>query len=313
MRLITHSGSFHADDLFSYALLSEIFPEHVLIRTRDDKVFQAATSNDVIFDVGMEFNPARNRFDHHMLDKPMRDIDHPYSSFGLIWKYYGKQYLASKHNLSDSVLDYVHEKVDQDFVLYIDCGDNGVPPRNGKNISGPLSLSFLVEDANPQVDPGSLVSAEEQDAAFVRTAELTSFVLKNQILKACNTYKVQSILEQAIKDSDDPRVIVLPAKINWQEVFYDLDNEEALFVVYPDNGAWYCNTVSTEYRGFVSRHPLPAEWGGLKNEELASVSGVDDAVFAHTARFICAANSKDGILKMTEIALEHQYQSKVKF
>jgi uncharacterized UPF0160 family protein len=55
---------------------------------------------------------------------------------------------------------------------------------------------------------------------------------------------------------------------------------------------------------FEARKDLPAAWAGLRDAELAAVTGVPDAVFCHNNLFIAAARSFEGILKMAQQALE---------
>ena len=44
----------------------------------------------------------------------------------------------------------------------------------------------------------------------------------------------------------------------------------------------------------------------LENKELADVTGIEDAVFCHKARFIVIAKSKEGAIKLAEIALKEK-------
>lgn len=62
--------------------------------------------------------------------------------------------------------------------------------------------------------------------------------------------------------------------------------------------------VETVQDDFVPRCPLPEAWAGLRDEALALVSGVEDAIFCHRARFIASALSLEGAQKMVALALE---------
>jgi uncharacterized UPF0160 family protein len=55
--------------------------------------------------------------------------------------------------------------------------------------------------------------------------------------------------------------------------------------------------------GFANRRDLPAEWAGLSDAELAAVTGVPDAQFAHSSRFYAAAGSREGALALVARAL----------
>mmetsp|Transcript_2655 Transcript_2655/g.1869 ORF Transcript_2655/g.1869 Transcript_2655/m.1869 type:complete len:156 (+) Transcript_2655:717-1184(+) len=54
---------------------------------------------------------------------------------------------------------------------------------------------------------------------------------------------------------------------------------------------------------FSSRAPLSKAWRGLRNEELAKISGIDDIIFVHHAGFIGGAKSLQSAVKMGEISL----------
>jgi uncharacterized UPF0160 family protein len=63
------------------------------------------------------------------------------------------------------------------------------------------------------------------------------------------------------------------------------------------------HTVPVSPESFDARADLPASWAGLRDAELAAVTGVPDARFCHNGRFIAAAKSYDGALAMAKLAL----------
>jgi uncharacterized UPF0160 family protein len=48
---------------------------------------------------------------------------------------------------------------------------------------------------------------------------------------------------------------------------------------------------------------LPERWAGLRDAELAAVSGVTDSVFCHSNLFIGGARSFGGAVQLAELAL----------
>ena len=83
----THSGKFHADDVFSAALLLYLNPEITIIRgNRVPEDFDG-----IVFDIG------RGRYDHHQKDSRVRENSVPYAAFGLLWEELGRQ--TSRRNL----------------------------------------------------------------------------------------------------------------------------------------------------------------------------------------------------------------------
>jgi len=62
--------------------------------------------------------------------------------------------------------------------------------------------------------------------------------------------------------------------------------------------------VQDNPKTFINRKNFPKPWAGLRDEELANVSGVRDAVFCHRGLFLAVAQSKEGAVKLAQIAVE---------
>jgi uncharacterized UPF0160 family protein len=60
-----------------------------------------------------------------------------------------------------------------------------------------------------------------------------------------------------------------------------------------------------EKKSFINRKDLPFSWSGLRDEEFQKVTGVSDAVFCHRALFLAVAKSKEGAIKLAQLALEN--------
>jgi uncharacterized UPF0160 family protein len=57
--IATHSGTFHADDVFGVGILMGVFPSHTLVRTRKQELIDAA---DFAVDVGGTWDAAKGRW-----------------------------------------------------------------------------------------------------------------------------------------------------------------------------------------------------------------------------------------------------------
>jgi uncharacterized UPF0160 family protein len=64
------------------------------------------------------------------------------------------------------------------------------------------------------------------------------------------------------------------------------------------------HTVPASADSFDARADLPEAWAGLRDAELAAVTGVPDAGFCHNGRFIASAKSYEGIRTMASLALK---------
>ncbi|MFM2351260.1 MAG: hypothetical protein RIR04_2226, partial [Pseudomonadota bacterium] len=82
--LVTHSGGFHADEVFSSVILTRLYPLAKLVRSRAPQWITPGPDR-VIYDVGGAYDAAAGIFDHHQRGAPLRPDGQPYSSFGLIW------------------------------------------------------------------------------------------------------------------------------------------------------------------------------------------------------------------------------------
>ncbi len=104
--LVTHSGGFHADELLSSVILTRLFPQARIVRSRASEWITPGADR-IIYDVGGAYDAEAGIFDHHQRGAPLREDGQPYSSFGLIWKHYGHDYLAAA-GLPEEHIEAVH-------------------------------------------------------------------------------------------------------------------------------------------------------------------------------------------------------------
>lgn len=299
-KFITHSGSFHADDLFAYSVLLELFPRAELIRTRDADLIQNAGTNTIIFDVGNEYDPSRLRFDHHQIDKSLREEGLAYSSFGLIWKHFGLSYVQSTTQLShDDALEVVN-MIDQQLVRDIDAFDNGTLLPGQEYLTYPSTIMSLLGDFNPDFDSDDPTDA---DRSFFGASVIAACILLQRVKAVAASLRSEKIVRKAIEDRVHKQWIELPRGMDYQSTVAATGDEDILFIIYPTDNGWYLNVMNVSETSFEARCSLPSEWGGLRDADLAEKTGVQDAVFCHTKLFVAVAGSRDGILEMLSQAL----------
>ncbi|MEE1657842.1 MYG1 family protein [Microvirga sp. CF3062] len=292
MRIVTHSGTFHADDVFAYSVLRDALGAFEFARTRDMALIDSA---DIVFDVGGIYDPAQGRYDHHMRDLPRRDDGTPYSSVGLIWRDYGRKALPRLvPGISEDMLDSVWQDIDAAFILTIDQADNGVATASQGH------LGLLVEAFNPTWDSG-----QSYEDAFLEAAAFAWGIVVGAAGQAHAEAKALSLVMAAARQARDPRVIVLDRKLPWEKAVFEGDLSDLLFVIYPneDLTAWYCRTIPPEPNSFGQRLSLPEAWRGLQEAEFSKAAGIDDGVFCHPSGFICGARSHESAVRLAEKAL----------
>ncbi len=310
-RIITHSGSFHADDVFGVAVLAALHPDHELVRTRD-----AATiaTGDFAVDVGGEWDAAGGRFDHHQrgFDGAREGGGEGYASAGLVWREFGPRYVQQVarslgHALAADDAAAIAADIDASLVRYLDLVDTGAaavaPGAFGLSSQvAALNSTWLEEQPLDTAGRARLQLERFVEAQSVVQRYLERLVLRRigQELAAARVRGAQRLLEG--------RLLHLPeGGMPWTAVVLQ-EMPDVLLVLYTerdeDGARQVLRTVPKEAGSFANRMDLPATWAGLRNEELAAASGVPDAVFCHTNRFIAVARSFEGALQMARLALD---------
>ena len=116
--------------------------------------------------------------------------------------------------------------------------------------------------------------------------------------------KAVSRVMEAYAKGEDKRILLMDTGMPTEKMIFENDLPVVYVVSPTNNGQWNVKAIPPTRGDFGQRVSLPEAWGGLEKAELAKVSGVPDAVFAHPARFICGAGSREGALKMAQLALQ---------
>jgi uncharacterized UPF0160 family protein len=123
-------------------------------------------------------------------------------------------------------------------------------------------------------------------------------------------YRVGALLSvQQVRQAEvleEGRVLFLQnGAVPWSQVVRK-EMPRVLFVISHNiaEQRYMIHAIPVSPESFAARADLPEEWAGLRDAELAAVTGVPDAGFCHTGRFIAAAKSYEGIRTMATLALQ---------
>jgi uncharacterized UPF0160 family protein len=290
LKVGTHSGSFHADEVFALATLRLALGPLEIVRTRTPEKLAACAMR---IDVGRRYDPATGDFDHHQGDVGERENGIRYASFGLVWKTYGEQLAGSAE---------VAASVDGRVVAPIDAGDNGQelyePLIDGAQ---PYAVPGVIAAMNPPWDAEDGATAER--AAFDEAVDLAEAIIRREVEASQGRARAADLVRAALQRSEHPRILELDRGMPWRGVVKK-EAPEVLFVVSPrSRGDWSLQAVPAGDHGFANRHDLPESWKGLEGEPLQQVTGVADAVFCHVARFMAVAGSREGVLELARQAV----------
>jgi uncharacterized UPF0160 family protein len=280
--VIVHSGSFHPDDVFAVATLQLLEgKEHLtVIRTRDEDTIASA---DWVLDVGGVYDVEAQRFDHHQNGAPVRENGIPYAAFGLVWKHFGERIAGSQE-----VADVIEERIAQQ----IDAGDNGVKlyTLNEYSVS-PYELYNVVSSFRPVWG-----STKTDDEMFLEAVDFARELLVRAIAHAQAGEQVKAFAQAGYEAAEDKRVLEFTDHVD-RNSFVKFPEVEV--ILYPsDDGergrVWKVSVVPAEYNTFNDRVKFPAAWGGLRDEELEKVSGIEGAIFCHKACWLFVTKTKEG-------------------
>lgn len=266
---ITHSGIFHADDVFSTALLKLLNPEIRI--TRVPFINFCVDENTIVFDIG------KGKFDHHQIEGEVRENGVKYAAFGLLWREFGGL-LLSPENV---------QKFEEMFVEDIDRADNG----QGFNLLTGVISSFV-----PTWDD------EDQniDAAFWRAVKMAKQILVQEIKTLKSAEKAKGKVAMALEKSEGD-IVVLDKFMPWQDV---LPQSTATFVIFPSvRGGFNAQAIPTAAGNMDQKVPFPERWAGASVDALESE--VPGLTFCHPARFIIGTRTKKAAIEACRIALKN--------
>jgi uncharacterized UPF0160 family protein len=287
----THNGAFHPDDVFAIALLSILYNGNIkVVRTRDEKIISKA---DFVVDIGFEYNPTRNRFDHHQEGGAgKRESGISYSTFGILWKEYGERICGSKK---------VADILDKKLVEVIDADDAGIDLYK-PIIEGlyPITITDIIYSLGITWKE----STSEIDNFFFKAVDFASKILSREIKILKDKIEAESLVEDVYINSEDKRIIVFGEKHLPKSLLTKYP--EPIFTVYKekDGSRWRATAIRVSDKSFESRKRFPESWAGKNGKDLVEITGVSGALFCHNTRVFAGAETKEGAIKLARLAVE---------
>ena len=286
----THSGAFHADDVFAIAALSMLHPDYEILRSRDPEIWAKC---DYLVDVGGYYNHKEKVYDHHFKDGPAYDDGLKMSSIGLVWSHFGTEICGSA---------FVADRVCKRLIRQFDAIDNGVTlTQHTEEFTDvrEISLSGAISMMNPQ-------DHSKTDQAFETEVARARLLLENVITRAKHWIDSRDDLKIAFQKAvnNQHAYIVLPEDCKWVEHLFNCKgNESILYAIFPNGDKWYARTVPSAPGEFSNRKDFPKSWAGLSNDEFSNVTQIPDGIFCHHKLFICATGSFESTLKIVKDAI----------
>jgi len=224
--VVTHDGLFHADEVFSIALLRLFHKNINIVRTRDKELLRQAISNKKVFvlDAGFIYNQNMLNFDHHQNDAP-----DGLSTVSMVFFY-----LFPDYN-NDLLLKKVYNRL----IVGINDWDLGKADRN---LAGhPLHLPQLVSAFNR-------FGTREQDTQFLKAVDFAYSIVANEMNTAKEILKAEKIWDE--KELINTGIVLLNEHCAFWRTIQGED-KSFKYIIQPDRGNWSVVTADNE------QFPLP--------------------------------------------------------
>ncbi len=325
LSLGVHGGKFHLDDIFCCYLMSFLYGKRCNNEVIINRILNDDFENcDIVMDVGRIYDHTMKRYDHHQQNyneyygKKLIKM----AASGLIWKHYGINIVKAilndmkdeyNYELNNNDINYIVNKIYNDFILIIDAVDNGYNAFDTSvkclyinNTTLSHYISLLNEKWYETLTQEQIMNRFKQGMEIV--GNYFNIISKDII------YSVQAkkLADKAYKNRfnyrKDGRIIVIdnikiPLNIH---TFNKYTNPKILYIIGYDTSRQQYNilAVSDKPNSYTSLCPFPKEWRGLDKNKLSAVTNIENCTFVHLTGFLGANKTLDGALQMANTSID---------
>lgn len=272
IKIATHNGRFHDDELCALAILKEAIPDipFNIVRTRDPEEIASA---DIVIDVG------GGRFDHHFSTVRYPNKV-PMASCGKI--------LAAVEP-SQQMINILNKM----SFYAVQCADNGERQTTPRDCI--TNYFDWVSSFNPTYEERTPSESEYYDK-FIEAYEIVRRIYRRMRAVASAQLNSFEVLNKAPTHVNN-RFIELPTGgIPWYQ--YLTVNPNLLGVIFKDidDGNWKVRVAPVYPGAKEMKVYFPASWGGLTDQAFEITSKIQGAVFCHLGLFLASFKTKEGAL-----------------
>lgn len=307
--IVTHNGQFHADEVLACGIMKCIYPECIIVRSREEEIINKA---DIVIDVGKQYSPTNNRFDHHQ--EQCNEVFAgnymiPMSSVGMIFKTYGKIFIETEFKneivtMTSNMIDELINNTYKMFILEIDAIDNGISNANDKYIIN-TNLSTTISKMNTKD-----IFSSQQDQMFVEAMRYAIITFKIHVkclidkqLQLVQDYiTIDTSMTNRTRYGSTNEILVIETDCtNWLYCIRQCENKNnesgiIKFIIYKSEDKWRVRSMPAN-KPFENRKNIIALESIKQNDLKNSI------VFIHKARFIAGTEDLNSAIKLAQISL----------
>lgn len=184
MKYYTHAGFFHADEVTGYATcrLAGVADHPIRLTTLTE-----IPADGIVADIGREYDPGKQRFDHHQGLFPRAAGGIPLASAGMLWGQYGKYAVVSVlgnddgYYDSDPTVQAIADRVDETFIQGIDAHDADSAYHAEASCSAGKVRLTTISNAGAMLNTEDTSDHEAQYDAFLSAAAFIQSLLVSSI------------------------------------------------------------------------------------------------------------------------------------
>lgn len=277
IKIVTHSGGFHSDELFAIALIKKYVSSDItVLRTRDNETLNKYLYDNKVWviDVGGQYNDRLKNFDHHQVNfsSTWKGTDILFSSCGLVWNHLKKSGYLHCHSR------WVLNEIENKLIKKIDLHDNG---------KYRWSQAVMFKLFNREV---------QDDTQFFKALQLAEMHLDNSIYFICKDEANRSHVDRHEYVCRGDVVIVKEGGFNVIPTLSSMTNAKVVIESKTAEASWSVQSITPSIA-------TPQTWRGLSGKNLEEASGVNGLVFAHRSGHLVKTQCKESAIKVAECML----------
>ena len=268
---VTHSGKFHVDDVISTVFISKIIDEVILIRIPN--INDKNLTNKLVYDIGL------GEFDHHQKNRNgKRENGIYYSSIGLLWKKFGKEYLEK---IKAKNIEKTFEYMDNELIQYIDATDN-------------MQFEYLKSKTSPDFvklyNPNWNEDISE-DEAFINAIRMADEFWNVYIKHAIAEVEATEIILEKMKNCKEC-YLILEKEMPYKKAVKSCKNN-LKYIIFKSRREGYDVRIVDNKSQFKNEIVKEGDTNRIKE-----LTDVNDLIYVDNRGKLCCTESLEGAIKL---------------
>ena len=268
---VTHSGRFHVDDVMSTIFISKLMDKVILMRLAT--IRNNNLEDKLVYDIGL------GEFDHHQKNRNGKRANGIYySSIGLLWKKFGREYLK-KLNVKN--IDKTFKYMDEELIQYIDATDN----MQMEYLNNKISPDFI-KLCNPQWNEDI-----SEDEAFINALKLADEFWNVYIKSAISEVEAIDIILNKVKNCNEC-YIIFDREMPYRRAMDMYNGDKIKYIIFKSRREGY------EIRTIRDYNFKDAIVQAKDIEASRKITGIDELIYVDNHGKLCCTKTLESAIEL---------------